>query len=446
MSGYYLAIDPYHDYAARMMSTLFHQHGLRAVCLHADRATEAQGRHHYPLISERDVVAAHVFADARRPEEVAASLRKYNLAGVIAHSELVLERIADLLEHLPIKWNRPDTLRLFRDKGNLKAHLAAKGVPVNYTRKVRSANDVFAERVPSRFVLKPNGGYGNRDIGFFNADERIAVEKFFAQVNEEYLLEEFLAGTEYCVNGQVDAEGNVHVFQIFEYERTAANGIANLYWLARHVKRSEPVFEAIDRYTHQVLKASGLVRSPFHIEVMRTSDGIQLIEAGARFGGLAFPSAGNDAHGAPMNAYQIAAHFYVSEKPLKNLGTNWDHYDRINFHVLDGVATKTERVFQLEGIAEVESFPEFRRWVRRPSLGARVHRTVDLFTAPYSLHVMNAGSEDALREVGINVRRLIQWNQRLAPRQRARAIVDGGTRILADRLRTAANRLLPLPS
>jgi hypothetical protein len=41
--------------------------------------------------------------------------------------------------------------------------------------------------------------------------------------------------------------------------------------------------------------------------------------------------------------------------------------------------------YAVRGIEDVEALPSFDRWIVRPMPGARLHRTVDLFTVPYSL-------------------------------------------------------------
>ena len=117
------------------------------------------------------------------------------------------------------------------------------------------------------------------------------------------------------------------------------------------------------------MNASGLVRAPFHLELMQTASGPRLIEVGARFGGTRYVFATNAVHDNAFNHFAVAAHYYLSAAPCKDLGLNWAYYDRIGYVHLDAIAEKTERIYKLEGIADIEAMPEFDGWVVKPEVG-----------------------------------------------------------------------------
>src|SRR5205807_2676484 len=111
-------------------------------------------------------------------------------------------------------------------------------IPLNETRPVDNVTDVLAGNLPGRFVIKPNDGFANRDVGFFRSnapDLRAQLERYFAGAgSSSFILEDFLEGTEYAVNGQMDAAGRAQVVNVIEYERVAANGKPNVYHRTHH--------------------------------------------------------------------------------------------------------------------------------------------------------------------------------------------------------------------
>jgi hypothetical protein len=87
---------------------------------------------------------------------------------------------------LGLEWNSLEVMRRFRDKFALKQFLRAShpAIRINRSILVRSAAHVFAAGAEgfARFVLKPNDGYGNRDIGIFDSPAgRESIEQFFAK-------------------------------------------------------------------------------------------------------------------------------------------------------------------------------------------------------------------------------------------------------------------------
>jgi hypothetical protein len=274
--------------------------------------------------------------------------------------------------------------------------------------------------VPDRFDIKPNGGFANRDIGFYDRASAVAdVAQYFAgNPPGVYVMEAFLEGTEYAINGQMDHAGRAVVLSISEYERVAANGKPNVYHVTHHVRQDTPEFQAIACYVAAVMEASGLTRCPFHMEVILTAEGPRLVEVGARFGGSRTVFATEDVHGGALDIFGLAAHHYLFDTPYTDSAPDWGYYNRVNYLHFDGIAARTERVYSVEGMEAVEALPCFKAWVVRPEVGRMLYRTHDLYSVPYSFYFVGEASREELREAAKRGERLLRINDNVSRRQR----------------------------
>jgi hypothetical protein len=99
------------------------------------------------------------------------------------------------------------------------------------------------------------------------------------------LLEEYLEGEEFFVDGQVDALGRAVVVSVGTYRRECHNGRLNVETGARTVRTSEEHFDAVAAYARRVVEATGVRRTPFHLEAKVDQQGPCLIEVAARLVG-----------------------------------------------------------------------------------------------------------------------------------------------------------------
>ena len=271
------------------MAAMQRLHGLRPVCVYTQRKLEMYNRDSFPHLRS-DAVLEHVFLEDWQPADLAASLsRTYDVRAAVPLTETSVLLASQLSHHFENLRGNADVLQRFRDKAALKQYLreTAPQVPMNQARPVSHVEDVFSQPLPKRYILKPNAGYGSTAIGFFDVGSpRVDVQAYFAKHGPgAYVLEDFLAGDEYAINGQVDHAGDIHVVSMLRYEHRQLNGKPNVYWRSHHVRQNTAQFAAVAAYVQDVVRASGLRRSPFHAEVILTQAGPRLVEVGARFGG-----------------------------------------------------------------------------------------------------------------------------------------------------------------
>lgn len=364
--------------------------------------------------------------------------RTCEIAAVLPYNEETVLTAAELAEQLGLEWNRLEVMRRFRDKFALKEHLRRQrpDLRLNASRRVSGVDDVFAHPLPARFVLKPNAGFGNRGVGFYTAAvTRRELEAFFARhPGGSWVLEELVGGTEYFVNGQVDAAGRVHVLAAFEYVRLPANGRENIDFETRQVHQDTELFRTLERYAVAVMEATGLVRSPFHLEVKVDALGPCLIEVGARLVGNGNAFVCSDLHGGRVDLLALAVDGYVSPDAPGPPPVDWEHYNARTALYVNGVARHAGVVCELAGVRQVEAMPWFHCWAKRPRFGERVSVTVDSLSMPWSV-VLEARRGEDLRTTTERIRELMEGCTAGPPARRVAAgsveLGRRGTRKLA---------------
>jgi hypothetical protein len=264
-----LIVDPYHDYAVRFIDTVVERFNYEPLCILSHRPSGSD-RRRYPELN----VWPHVYASTGEEEACARRLSSQaEIVGVIPFSEAVLDPVIALLRGLGSTWNRPEVLGVLRDKHALKERLRKThpelSVGISFRIPMNGGRPYVPDLpyLPEQFVIKPNRGYGNRSVGFFDSSTpQSHIEAFIDSCGEQDLvLEEYLGGSEFFINGQVDARSHSTAIAAFGYERVEANG-RQVDCLTHKVGHDSPEFSILADYAQSVVSAVGLRRSPFHLE------------------------------------------------------------------------------------------------------------------------------------------------------------------------------------
>lgn len=418
----YLIQDPYDTDALEFIRTMAMSFGLSPTCLYSDPKARFYGERAFPILRSPMVRAAHD-VDLRDLGALADEVRD-QVVGIIPYREDTVEVAAELLEHFDVGWNDPETLRRFRDKFELKAHVRCVDptVRVPHCRLVRSAEDLRTDDLPTRFVIKPNDGFGNVSIGVFDrGDLREAIAHVESRRDVTWILEEYIDGVEYHVDGQVRGPGEVTALAVMEYVREIVNGYPTVYVGEVQCTTDHALFEQLTGYAERLLTATGLQRCPFHLEVKVDDRGPCLIDLGARF-----PSEGgaltlSRLHPGRLSAYAVASHDYLGENSVATEPVDWTAYDSARTVLAYGISQDDGLISSLRGIEEVEQLPEFVRWPVRPRIGDELVPTEDLRGAPYIVELSCPGSEDDARELIDRVQQMVRWNTDSSRRSAAAA-------------------------
>lgn len=440
--------SPYHPYATRFIDW-YQGQGVDVVALYTDRREHDHLAWQFPLGPDR-ITASYLVDETDLPRFAAAVSERWRVVAVVPFWEGAVATAERLAELFGLDWAQPEVLDRFRDKHALKTWVAHHdpSLRLNRTRLVAGVGDIRAALSGpgyDRFVLKPNDGYGNTRVGFFDRRTPDAVlAAHLAQLADRaVLMEEYVAGQEYYVNGQVDARGEVSVVQVGRYLRGCVNGKENVELGNHSVRRRDPCFGVAADYARAVVAATGLRRSPFHLELKIDDEGPCLIEVAARLvgGGVAFDD--QQLHGGRFDPFAVAGHYYWRADSLPSLGLDWAHYDADIYGQVAGTATTRGRIRRVAGLAEVEAMKEFQRWVLRPAVGDRLEPTVDLGHVPWSV-ALAAPDVPSWVRAAERVRAALRWNDDVAPASaldRARAYLPVVRRELSARRYAARARL-----
>ena len=439
----YLIQDPYDTDAIEFIRTIALHYGLRPVCFYTDVKGRFYGEREHPVLRS-DLIEASYDVDVDDLASFVAEVeQRFDVIGVVPFREDTVEIAADLCELLGLSWNDPVVLRRFRDKYAMKSYLAetAPHVRVPTSLKVTSVDDLRVDALPKRYVIKPNDGFGNMAIGIFDRDETDrAIAHVAAHPGIEWIVEEYIGGVEYHINGQVRRDGSVEMAAIFEYVRRVVNGYPTVYNAETTVHTDEEPFAALTAYAVAIVTALGLRGCPFHLEAKVDESGPCVIDLGARLPseGTAIPM--SRLHPERPDMYLVAAHDYLGLDHLRDLPLDWAHYDTKRAMFVYGISEEETRIRTLEGIDEVEALPEFVRWPAKPAVGAKVPLTHDLLSAPWVVELECELTRDESFEFADRVRSMIVWNRadspaaggdrsrRAAPRVAARSMADRASR------------------
>ncbi len=437
----YLIQDPYDTDAQRFIDTIFTHFGLRPVCFYTDPKGRFYGEQQFPSLRSDLIEASYDVSLDDLASFVADVSETYDVLAVIPYREDTVEVAAELYGLLELGWNEPETIARFRDKHALKTyvHRSDPAVRVPVSRLVTTAADVFGEHVPDRFVIKPNDGYGNREVGIFDATQRSAIEEKLADRSTTWVLEEFIEGEEYEIDGQVRPDGSVDVLAVFQYNRVNANGYSTVYHSEVQLLSDDPIFTVCADYATALITASGLRASPFHMEAKIDDRGPAMVDLGARL-----PSEGGGVglsrlHPGRPDVYTVAAHDYLGTT-CECPPIDWTHYDAARQIYVYGISYASGRIGHLSGVDTIEAMPEFVYWPNRPEVGQLLQPTTELHGAPYVAALRVPGDDKAVQRVIDEVHATVQWTSDNGTRDTAAALFASVPKRTARKVRWIAHR------
>jgi biotin carboxylase len=232
-------------------------------------------------------------------EIIVNNVRANNLRikGVVAWGDISVELAARVGKTLGLASTSPEAVLNVRNKANTR-RLLNQLPSVNPKYAVINDHKTFRdnlEKVGIPCLLKPSGASFGR--GIFKIDSYELAEQRFRQFvdyctpsrdeiyshfSEEFLLEEYLVGTEHSVSGIV-ADGKVYPLAIidkkinreipFQYENIIPSRLA------------PKIQEKIVEISHLALQLVGINWCGFHIDIMVTDDRPKILEIGGRLGG-----------------------------------------------------------------------------------------------------------------------------------------------------------------
>lgn len=410
-----MLLAPQSAYAVEFMDILWREHGIRSITVSKSWRDRLVMEPAYPTLRGDAVSAAYVRGSRPLARVARVLRRRHRVVAVLPHQEDVLADSVRLAALLGLEWADQEGLRAARDKHAMRQliHRHDPDLRIGRSALVSTPADVaavLADWSVDRFVLKPNDGMGNVRVAFHDVPpDPTALARYFADVppGGATIMEEFLHGEEFWADGQLDHAGQPAVLTVGVHRRARIHGRENIALGTRNLARDDPRHQVLAAYTERLMRATGLRRTPFHVELKIDDQGPALVEVNVRLVGQA--GAYTDSLLSGANAHAMAVHHYLHDTPYPGRAPDFATNDHLLASRVAGVSESEARIVRLDGVAEVESMPEFVRWALRPQRGEVVHRTVDLATIPWSAQLA-AGSEAALAAAERHAREALRWN------------------------------------
>lgn len=125
--------------------------------------------------------------------------------------------------------------------------------------------------------MKPIYGNASKDVSILNNHKGLSKN-----IKKGYLIEKFLDGFEYTVDG-IKIKNKIIFVLITKKERSNYNKV-----VARSIttiNKNSQISKKIKKSTKKILKELGVITSPFHLEFINHKNKIYLIDFAARSGG-----------------------------------------------------------------------------------------------------------------------------------------------------------------
>ncbi|MET9801635.1 ATP-grasp domain-containing protein [Streptomyces sp. NPDC006368] len=254
-----------------------------------------------PALLAGGVTATHVDGDATSFVKAALAFADDNdVSGVAPGFDYAVPAAAAVAAALALPGITPEAADVLGDKYRMEQALAGAGVPVAegvpFTLDDVSAGDLraLASRVGFPAVLKPVDGSGSLRVR--RVDDLAALRRTLAEdaavgpvedmgrmIGERLLLEPYLEGPEFSVEGYV-AGGGARVVAVTGKQL----GPEPHFVEVGHVVEAdlpEGDRAALEAVALAAVAALGLTAGTFHLEARLTPSGPAVIEVGARLGG-----------------------------------------------------------------------------------------------------------------------------------------------------------------
>jgi biotin carboxylase len=333
-------------------------------------------------------------------EPVLTTLKKNNVVLVIPGAETGVE-LADILSRRMDLPRNDTTLSLARrNKYMMQENIRARGLRAIREKCSIDLSEIltWAETTGSwPVVLKPVSGAGTEGVHFCNNTDEIkdafnSIMHHLSSLGHEsraVLAQERINGEE-CIVNTVSFDGRHYITDHWKYRKILIDKAFPIYDYARLMPHPGIDNRELVKYDSDILDALGFVNGPAHAEIMLTSTGPVLIEVGARLMGASMPPEivseciGHNQLDLTLDCFLDHKHFLKqNEHPYRIAG-----HCMIKFII----AYKGGRIKNVPGKAEIENLSSARIVRIQEKKGDEISKTVDLFTSPGEIILINKDS------------------------------------------------------
>ncbi|MFF4763812.1 ATP-grasp domain-containing protein [Streptomyces sp. NPDC001292] len=361
-----------------------------------------------PQHAEEDAVSLY----GNDPDRITARLKELTntVAAVVPATEPGVCCAAEVAAQWGLPANPVPTASACRDKRLMRDLARRTGVRVPAYEVVKDAAGLHdaAHRIGFPLIVKPATGAASHNVFLADDDRKLAGvfagdrRDLFGGAVDEWLVEEYVGGTEYAVNTFTVA-GRHTVVDTWQYRLPSADNYDNPYWDFVQVDRATPTRAKVERFALGILDAFGIRIGPCHVEIKLDKAGPALIEIGARLPGAGIPLLWQ--RHSDWLPYHDTLACYLGRRPaLADRPPRFDATVGMCFIRNDGPPGVLRT---LEGLDQVADHPGVEEVIAPFSPGDSVPRTRNLGTELAKVRV-SAPTGRALQSLIASVRRTVR--------------------------------------
>jgi biotin carboxylase len=391
------------------MAAMLSEWGYRLVLVFSEKESPVKSMISKGTTTEPTLVVQHDNSLANQEEALQATLKEIKNCGspvlaILPGAETGVELADRLATKYKTRTNGVANLRLRRDKFLMHEEVRKAGLRHAKQALCHNEEDVrlFFSSLPEpkACVVKPNESAGSDLVTKCKTLEE-ALAAFasihgkvnsLGQVNRGALMQEFLSGTEYVIDG-VSRDGEYKCTAIWRYDKRTVNGENFVYYgmflCDGHGRKEAAMIE----YAMKVNASLGILQGPSHMEVMWCADGPCLVEVGARCHGgegswlpVAKECIGYTQVDVTLNCYLRPDLFDA----LPSVPTLVKRGAEVFLVALESVVGREgSHVKSIPGVDEIAEFQSFRRMELLTQPGKLLLPTKDTFSCPGTVQFVN---------------------------------------------------------
>ncbi len=337
------------------------------------------------------------------------------VCAVVAGSELAVRVSDQLARHFSVSGNAPETSAWRRDKYAMQQAIATAGLRNIPSVEVCSQAEAKSalERLPEHggFVLKPVNSFMTDGVEL--VEGRAGLEQAMARLawsgtnalgepNNRYLVQGFVLGPEYVVDMVVSAQG-VQVSSLCRYRKAEHNGGRFVYEGLEVLDPTDEGFVALMAYARDCALALDVRFGPLHMELIDSSAGPVMIEAGARLHGGVAPSLFKLCYEPDL--LSVAVSTYIHEPVTYPATSRLRQQGRIVFLITSREGARLDVGEQAQ--QQLHAIGAFRGIKRFVDADQRLPLTRDLATCP-GIVWLAASDLTELEQAEVRVRQILE--------------------------------------
>lgn len=348
------------------------------------------------------------------------TLNDLKIQGVVAWGDNAVELAAHIGHELNLFSSSLEASQNVRNKVNTRKLLNQLD-SVNPKYRVVSSHQGFQEALKNIGVpclLKPAGASFGRGIFKIDSHEDAnsifqsfveycvpSRDEIYSYFSEQFLLEEYLDGTEHSIAGMV-VDGEAYFLAVAD--KKIDKSVPFQYQNIVPSKLSEATKNEAVKLAEAAVKLTGINWCGFHIDFIVTNTGlIKILEIGGRLGGETINSHLIPLSNPAVQPYDLILEVIQGTNPFKKRSFINDICHQAGLRAF--IPSSTGKIVQLEGFDKVRNHPNTRNFVQLKQVGDSVYLPLEkLGQFAIGYVVASCGKSEDIEEVLHDIASLVR--------------------------------------